>query len=358
MPSSNCNRSFTHHDFSDERAPWKNCPVIDCTSTLAPLQVGKPVLVCEEHGIRLHLSDTFVYYNGPTRQDSVNARLRNIVIAGEYVREHVFESSEKAETYRLGYELSEDALTWNIFVALMVAGKLRTAATWLTGQPVGREPDLYLWGSLVDLHGRKPSLFPPLKRIRKLLEPKIVRYPTEPDIMLVVPGELVICIEAKFTSGNPWTSDTPSKLREKPNSTAGLIARYLDAPERWTKESESVERVRLPSGMPKQLFRNVVFAARMAECEGTNARWHLVNLVSATQWQRQIRRGDPGFEDPTKIVQQMIPDLAADQFTFRTWEDLYSSVVEKDIELSPLATYLKGKSARFVPAFDFQTGPN
>jgi hypothetical protein len=50
---------------------------------------------------------------------------------------------------------------------------------------------------------------------------------TEPDIMLVVPGELLICIEAKFGSGNPLAHPGQNAPGNKPTDLDGLIARYL-----------------------------------------------------------------------------------------------------------------------------------
>jgi len=57
----------------------------------------------------------------------------------------------KAEAHRLGYEMSEDALSWNVFASLAVAGRLREAAQYLTGRPLRSKPSPYLWGRHIDL---------------------------------------------------------------------------------------------------------------------------------------------------------------------------------------------------------------
>src|SRR5439155_27287152 len=102
---------------------------------------------CPSHGIRLH-AGTFVYWNGA--KPAQDARLRNFRVQRDLAMEIALESSSKAEKHRLGYEMSEDALSWNVFVALAEAKKLREAASFLTGRNVGAETDLYLWGERVD----------------------------------------------------------------------------------------------------------------------------------------------------------------------------------------------------------------
>jgi len=66
------------------------------------------------------------------------------------------------------------------------------------------EPEIYLWGLKVNLDdSSKPALFSQLKSACDTFEKGITKYLTQPDIMLYVPGELLLLIEAKFTSGNP-----------------------------------------------------------------------------------------------------------------------------------------------------------
>jgi hypothetical protein len=51
------------------------------------------------------------------------------------------------------YEKLEDALSWNVFVSLAGAGKLRSAADFLIGCDIGGDPDLYLWRERIDVRG-------------------------------------------------------------------------------------------------------------------------------------------------------------------------------------------------------------
>jgi hypothetical protein len=52
----------------------------------------------------------------------------------------------KAETWRLGNENSEDALTFNVFQSLQEAGALSEAVRLLAGVDVTTEPELIVWG--------------------------------------------------------------------------------------------------------------------------------------------------------------------------------------------------------------------
>lgn len=51
--------------------------------------------------------------------------MRNFIVAQDLVRSVALRKGMKAESHRLGHEMSEDALSWNVFVSLAMAGKLR-----------------------------------------------------------------------------------------------------------------------------------------------------------------------------------------------------------------------------------------
>jgi hypothetical protein len=226
---------------------------------------------CPEHGIRLH-DDTFAYWNGRDRNDE--ARLRNFIVSHDLARAIALPKGMKAEAHRLGSEMSEDALSWNVFASLAVAGKLREATKFLTGRSLRTTPRLYLWGRRVDHPDGDHEIYGPLGRVRAELEPDLRTFVTEPDIMLVAERELVVCIEAKFGSGNPLAYDSEPKEGEKPTSRAGLLARYLgDRTSDRTRKIVCAERI---GPAPRsQLLRNVVFASEMAE----KTPWCVVNLA-------------------------------------------------------------------------------
>lgn len=300
--------------------------------------------------MRFH-GDTFVYYNGPERQDEHRARLRNFLFGKEFVAAHVLDSLNKAETHRLGFEMSEDALSWNVFVALQSAGRLDQAVRFLIGRSVQGTPTLYLWGCKVELGANESKVFPPLAEVRRLLEPDIAKFWTEPDIMLVFGQGLIVCIEAKFGSGNPLTSVGSTALGGKPKDVEGLQRRYLGASGVWAREKNCLMRQALGATLHSQLFRNIVFAARMAENMGPGTDWHIVNLVSSTQWKDRSSIADYDFQDPTPQLLSYLAEESRHRFTFRDWEGLYSSVVKDSAGLGDLKDYFLGKSAHFRPAF-------
>jgi hypothetical protein len=352
IETSDCLRHFGHEDFDPVRAvenPPRQCPVRGCTTPLIDIWYGeqkdgvRTLPWCPEHGLRLH-SKTFVYWNGPVRQDE--ARLRNFIVSRDLVRTIALQKGMKAEAHRLGYEMSEDALSWNVFVSLAAAGKLRDAAHFLTGRSLRAEPHLYLWGHHVDDPTGEYKLYEPLGRVRGVLEPDIHSFVTEPDIMLVAAGEMLICIEAKFGSGNPLAHDGAIKDGEKPTSRAGLLARYLG--ERTSQRTKDIVRTEHIGPTPRsQLLRNIVFAAEMAG----ETPWHVVNLVSSTQG---IGADDKykSYADPTDEVRGYLQPDCRHCFTFRTWEGLHSALIADEPALAALDRYLRGKSAHYRRAFN------
>lgn len=351
----NCDRMFGHPDFDPTRVaavPFAACPVRGCSPALVDVPFGRTLdkdgnrktkLWCADHGIRLH-SGTFVYWNGLGTQDS--SRLRNFIVRQDLVKKIALEAGAKAESYRLGYEMSEDALSWNVFVSLAETGKLKDAAQFLTERNLSTEPDLYLWGKRIDIRGRERGRFEPLWNVRQLLEKGIHTFNTEPDIMLVVEGEILICIEAKFGSGNSLAHDGKVKEGEKPTSRSALIARYLGNSTKASTRA-SIRSARMVPKLHSQLFRNLVFASEMASKE-----WHVVNLVSRTQHQRGKENARSSFADPTADVSSYLSPESQSRFTYRTWEDLYEKLIAGKTELKDLDGYMRNKSAHFRPAFE------
>ncbi len=355
--ASKCFDYFDCADFNPDvhgsGAPSR-CPIRNCTRTLTTVGFGRGERpYCPDHGIRLH-TNTFVYWNGRDHDDS--ARLRNFRFRPDLARAIAIESTTKAENHRLGYEMSEDALTWNTFVGLAEAGRLRQTLHFLTDREVRGEPDLYLWGTLADVGGRRPVFYAPLREVGNALERGIKHYKTEPDVILVLPGKLVVCIEAKFGSGNPLAHNAGNRNSEKPRDRDGLLGRYLAPSSPQTRDA--IDAAGIGGRFHSQLFRNVVFASEMAKWEGRECEWHVVNLASQTQWDEAKRRrqgiGQYDFENPEVSVRAYLRTERRDCFTFRTWEQLHAAVVGPDPALAHLDRYLRGKSAHFKHAFDLR----
>jgi hypothetical protein len=358
--TSTCIRHFGHADFDLSRvAPASpSCPVRDCSEPLVKVLSGKQhdskgappkertKLWCPVHGIRLH-SGTFVYWNGPdTRKKS---QLRNLIVEPDLASRIPLKPGAKAEADRFGHEMSEDALSWNVFVSLAVAARLKDAGEWLTGRRLSAEPELYLWGKRidpVDVKNNERGTYEALQQVRDNLEKGIKRFVTEPDIMLVVKDEMVICIEAKFGSGNSLAHEGTIKDGEKPTSRVGLLARYLGSAMR-DRTKAIIRPEYMAQRLHGQLFRNVVFASEMADKD-----WHVVNLVSRKQHRDRKENASCSFTDPTDDVRSYLSPESKSCFTYCTWEDLYAEIVRDRTELAELGRYMRDMSAHYRPAFD------
>lgn len=342
---SSCEKSFGYTDFDSELVgtgrDWESCPIGGCE--LDEITVGvkrrSRIPVCVKHGIRLH-AGTFVYWNGAEHEEK--ARLRNIQVRPDLAKQFVAGKTGKVESGRLGYEMSEDALSWNVFVGLMEAGALARAVSHLCGTTPSREPNLYLWGfGIVD---RKDPLesFAPLDSVRRVLEKGIRKFVTEPDIMLVVPGELLVCIEAKFGSGNPLAHPDKKSAGEKPTDVDALVARYLQPNAKAARSAINLEELKDP--FHSQLFRNVVFAAEMAARSGIED-WRVVNLVGNTLWEERKGEKQPAgysLDDPTMDIQRYLRAEHRHRFSFRQWEGLHGSALK---DIPTVARYMASKSA-------------
>ena len=219
MNTPSSQKQFGHADF--DRVRVRNrievaCPVLACSATMVAVPFGKRkrrdgtdesrlLPWCPDHGIRIH-SGTFVYWNGHDNQE--DARLRNFIVRSDLVRTLALGKGMKVESHRLGYEMSEDALSWNVFVSLSIAGKLRQTAEFLTGRKLLTEPHLYLWGRRVDtVNGEHPA-YEPLLRVRQELERGIAPFVTEPDISQTS----CLSLRAKFSSASKPSSDQVTRL--------------------------------------------------------------------------------------------------------------------------------------------------
>ena len=338
---------FDMRNLASPMRPPEFCPVFSCTAPLgkADSQWGE-LPYCLVHRIRIHTaSRTFVYYNGPDRDSRRNAALRNVLFQRNYFKTYVLGNAAKAETHRICHETSEDALTWNVFSQLAVRGALPAVMSTLTGCFFDSEPELYLWGLRIALRdSAKPKLFPALEHARSKFEKEIRNYLTEPDIMLYIPGQVLIVIEAKFTSGNPvaLTTTTRDLDGEKPKSREGILKRY-PLPELL---SGSLQTPSASVPFYAQLYRNLVFAIYMAD--ELRVPWRLVNLVC----ERCIaeRQHEEEFRDPTHFIRGLLPNNLQGQFAVCSWEQLYNDQIRTDAGLEDLAIYMYNKSANGVRA--------
>ena len=109
MATSTCTVSFFRNDLQRTRFQQGKCPVKNC-------RYKKPF--CPEHGLTIH-KDTFVYYNGQTKEDKETAIKRNLMFNSEYYITNILNKSGKVGASRLCHENSEDAVTYNVFTELL-----------------------------------------------------------------------------------------------------------------------------------------------------------------------------------------------------------------------------------------------
>jgi hypothetical protein len=321
------------------------CPVTGCTAILgiADSQWGG-LPYCPVHRIRIHAKTrTFVYYNGPDENSKRDAALRNILFERDYFERHILGHAAKAESYRICHETSEDALTWNVYSRMASRRMLASLISTFTGLCSKNEPELYLWGLKVCLQdSSRPKLFPALDCARARFEKGITKFLTEPDIILYVPGQVLVLVEAKFTSGNTIASTSASHDvdGEKPKSREGILKRYSST----ELPADAAQSQPTSTCFYSQLYRNLVFAMFMAS--ELNVRWGLVNLVCEKHSHHQ-----PDFQNPTEFIRSVLPEKLHNRFLFYSWERLFADHVAKATELKDLAEYMVNKSAHGIKAF-------
>jgi len=233
----------------------------------------------------------------------------------------------KTESWRLGNEASEDALTWNVFVGLARLGLLPEALKILTGVGLSQEPQLILWANEFTSNG--PRLWPGIQEVRHELE-ETTTILTEPDVILRIPGKVLAIVEAKFSSRN---STLDKKGYDSPEE---FLANY---PARCV-EDDPLDRERILS-MPstkilEQLCRMAVFGSRL---RGRGEDVVVINLLGQ---QDLLSKGVPEFQSHLRREGPV-------RFEARCWEDL--APVARAGGNDTLIRYMIEKSLLLAPAF-------
>ncbi len=301
------------------------CCVADCPHWLRRRRRGQTKsdgLFCPIHGISVSTTPTYIF------QDY----WRNFIIGRDLLK-----SVTKVESWRLGNETSEDAVSWNVFVGLQKSGGLRECFELLTGITGCAEPELYLWGNRI-AEGQSLSVFDKLREAREKLESQ-VGIPTEPDIMLRIPGQAIVLIEAKFGSPNGRFAGKEGRF--------GGIQQYLARYHAKTPNSDPLNREWIakqePEKILEQLCRNVVFAHWLAS-DGEKP--FVINLVDVTS--------QPESEDEFRR------HLRENNVTFfrRTWDDICHLPTIGTESASQLRTYLVNKTVHLRKAFKISGLPS
>lgn len=355
MDTSCCTISFFRNDL--QRTDGSKCPVKNCSSTIYKVRLQKFLVpFCPEHGIRIH-KNTFVYYNGLSKDDLITATKRNLFFYPDYYVSNFFGKGNKMESGRLCYENSEDAVSYNVFTALLsdmsalkkLVGFIANECRILNKEEIRDDVNLYLWGNNIDLTSGKSEPYPHLQEIRERLEKDIRQFKTEPDIMLIVPKKLVICIEAKFGSKNPIAIDKTEAEGEKPKRMDRLIERYYDKND-LIKSYDIFDFATKPTLVfYEQLFRNIIFAASMAHLEKAE-KWYVVNLRN--EHLMNLKRGGPESMPVMRSVRSILKPEYKKRFLHLTWEDIYERAVKDNPNLYNISWYLKNKSLSYGRAFN------
>jgi len=353
---SNCAISFYRNDLQRTRLWSGKCPVKNCEVNIHRYKVpfhkfkGKMRYLpfCPEHGIRIHNSG-FVYYNGPLREDLITATKRNLMFHNDYYAANFFNKGNKMESGRLCYENSEDAISYNVFTELLSNGDgLRKLVCHITKKDIKDDIELYLWGGKIVLKKNSFVRYEPLIEVRNHLERDIKRFATEPDIMLIIPKKVVICIEAKFGSKNPIAKEQKENIGEKPKSKINLIKRYCT--ENTIIDADGLfDFSNMPRLFYEQLFRNIVFAASMAKLEG-DADWYVVNLRN--HHVMNLKRDKPESRPIVRNIRSILKPGYKKRFIQLTWEDIYDKTVKNNEMLVNLSWYFKNKSLNCGRAFN------
>lgn len=289
------------------------CCIRDCAELLPKRHRGQEPHFCSKHAISVSTKPTYIYRDAE----------RNFIIGRAMLK-----SVSKVERWRLGFETSEDALSWNVFVGLYALKGLAEVFEALTGAVPQREPELYLWGNRI---GADCTQWLNLHEVRAVLEKDMV-IPTEPDIMLRVPGQAIALIEAKFGSPN----SSLSKKKGRFGSVIEFLGRYrckegADDPlnRKWISAQED-ERIL------EQLCRNAVFAHWLAS---EREQPFVINLV------KRAARNDE------QLFRQHLSENEV-RFHVRAWEDICGlSAIQRE-QASILRRYLENKTLNLMPAFD------
>jgi hypothetical protein len=294
------------------------CCIRGCNRWIARRRRGVRAEYCPDHHISMSISPTYVFQDWRS-----NFIVNAAPISG----------MSKVETWRLGNERSEDALSWNVFVPLLHMDLLPALLAQLDlGDRTMSEVELYLWGNRILKTPGSKGLWDNLSRAREALE-RGVGFPTEPDIILRVPGRLLVLIEAKFGSSN-------ATLVHKEDRFGGVdefLARYpaaegIEDPidRKWIEEQA-------PECVLEQLVRNVVFATHLAE---KGERLIVLNLV----------RESDEIAVESKFRKHLIPQGCV-EFRRVTWESFWPTLVRGGDNATPVLNYLANKSLRLGAAF-------
>jgi hypothetical protein len=232
---------------------------------------------------------------------------------------------------RMGYEHSEDAVTWNVFRFFERQGCLSAAMKKICVCP-GEEPQTIFWAT------HNGAMWEPFRRCSDDIPEKTFAR-SEPDLMLLWKRNLLVVIEAKFRSPN--RSD-PKKRGDELRKAKP----YIEHASRHLKPEGAVEAVR--EGW-YELLRNWVLGTTLKDTLGCEE-FMLVNLL-------RKRHESEYREDPRRDFAERACVLSPNcRFTVAYWEDLIAAApsICDHPDSGLLVSWAWNKSELLgKPAFDF-----
>lgn len=263
----------------------------------------------------------------PTPTYMLQRPIDNFIAGRTLVGEALAGNWDKAESYRLGQEKSEDALTWNVFRSLQEAGELAAMIHALTGiKAAAGEPALYLWGRHIDLHGT--GAWQALANARIQVEPW-GGQPAEPDCCLHLPGRAWVFFETKF--------GTPTATKRSVHTAQAWFERYGKTCPGIFRQNAILA---MPPGLfPGQLLRNVALALHVRQASEE------VIVIAL------VRQADSSSVDV--VAHRCMNDGLDVKIRMATWEQIYNALPQRR-PLDRVRNYFEHKSYRLRPAFSIQ----
>ena len=192
---------------------------------------------------------------------------------------------------------------------------------------------MFLWGINVESYQSWDLLVAARNRFESNLP--LDRPLTEPDIAIHIPNELVLLIEAKFTSVNPVY-----KVGPRANSQSLTLDELIEIYQDQTLRSLNLVKANKSTQIHYQLWRNLVFAEWMARLDGERVEHQVINLVRDQSEQQSVEQ-----------FKQLLNPGRGNTIQRTTWESIYFWT-RKHPRLSLLSNYLEQKTAGLQQAFN------
>lgn len=312
------------------------CPIIGCDTKVKeyPSRTQKndsELNFCQKHGIFCRKS-TYIY-----REKTENLIIDKDTFETTFNKK---QENKKYDTERIGYENSEDALTWNVFISLKQTKQLKKIFSKITGKNCLDEPELVLWGYNLSRRGLFETQLGDFQDDHEIKFNLSIL--TEPDIILKGNDEIVL-IEAKFSSPNSRKTISVWKDSEFDRKTNKCYPSYKKRYGGLFEDVLNGDYIdKMEGKFCSQLVRYILFANYAYK----NKTFYLVNLIPHnSKLNKEIESIEKEFSPYLRN-----PEI----FKIITWEEIYyllGDTLKEFWEIRCLKQYLKEKTSRLKQAF-------